>query len=224
MHVGGVQGDEHRVEIEPPHRLEQDLGIVVPRDAEVPHAPFVAGLKQRFERPALAEDAVEITPRPQIMELPEIEPISPQPAQAIVEQPQRTVAGAVVRLRGQEDLIAAISEGRAVVVHAAVICRSGVAVIDAQIERPVDHGDRLARAVPSTEHSLAVDAEQRDLPPGAAERAARKRDGGSWFRHADGSADRDVVDDRGQVQANRQRKTGTRTVSPPAVSSAWNPL
>ena len=56
MDVGPVERHEHRVEVEPAHRIEQDGRVVVAGQAEEPHAPLVARLDQGLERAAAAED------------------------------------------------------------------------------------------------------------------------------------------------------------------------
>ena len=62
------------------------------------------------------------------MELPKVEVIGAQAAQAVVEEAQRAVAGAVVGLGGEEDLLAALAEGGAVVIDAAGVGGGRVAI------------------------------------------------------------------------------------------------
>ena len=52
MGVGCIQGDQHGIEIEPPHGFKQDGRVVMPGQTEVFHAPLLARLDERFERTA----------------------------------------------------------------------------------------------------------------------------------------------------------------------------
>jgi hypothetical protein len=90
-------------------------------------------LQERLEGAPFAEDAVEVVEGAQIVQLPKVEVIGVQAAQRIVEQAQRTIAAALVRLGGEEDLLAAFAEGGAVVIDAAGVGRAldqGVAYCD----------------------------------------------------------------------------------------------
>ena len=116
---------------------------------------------------------------PQVVQLPEVEVVGPQPPQALVEQPERAVAGAVVGLGGEEDLAAALAEGGPVVVEAGGVGRRGVAVVDPLVEGAVDHLDGLRRAAVGAQDALAAQAEERRLVAGPAERGWR---GGGAFR------------------------------------------
>src|SRR5262249_45695199 len=138
-YVGGVERDKNGVEREAAHCLEQDRRIMVSRQAEMFDASLGPGHDQRLERAAFAENHVEIVERAQVVELPEIEVIGAEAAQRVVEQAQRTIAGAIVRLRGEEDLLPAFAQGGAVVVDAAGVGGSGIAVGDSLIEGAGNH-------------------------------------------------------------------------------------
>jgi hypothetical protein len=99
--------------------------------ASAPPPPFPA------RRPA---QIASISSMPRRSHLPEVEAIGREPAQGIVEQAQRPVARAPVRLRRQEDGVArgpsaGGAERLAVVVLTLLIRGRGVAVADAEAQR-----------------------------------------------------------------------------------------
>ena len=70
--------------------------------------PSLPGLHRRLQRAARSEDDVQVLlPVAQIVQLPQVQPVGAQPAQRIVQQPQRLVAGAQVHLGRQEHLVRA---------------------------------------------------------------------------------------------------------------------
>src|SRR2546428_122277 len=69
-----------------------------------------AGLQECFESSALGEDPLEVVLGPQVVQLPEIEVIGPESAQAVVEQAQGTVAATLVSFGSKEDVPAALTK------------------------------------------------------------------------------------------------------------------
>jgi hypothetical protein len=67
---------------------------------EKPYETFRTGLDQGLERTTLAENALQVAPGAEVMQLPEIKVRGPQAPQALFQEPERAVPGAVVRLRG----------------------------------------------------------------------------------------------------------------------------
>jgi len=70
----------------------------MPRHPEKPHQALRPGLHQGFERTTWTENAVQVTLGPEVMQLPEIEVGRPQAPQALLQEPERAVPRAVVRL------------------------------------------------------------------------------------------------------------------------------
>ncbi len=99
--------------------------------------------------------------------------------EALVQQTERAVAGAVVSLGGEEDLATAITQGRAVIVETAGIGRRRVTVGHPLVERAVNDGDRLGHAAVSAENPFAPQRELRHLAARAAQRTSRNRRIGS---------------------------------------------
>src|SRR5258708_4708640 len=123
MHIGGIESDQNRVEAESAHAFEQNGRIVMTGQAQETHPALRAGLQERFEGASFGEDAVEVVLSPQIVQLPEIEMIGVQSAQAVVEKAQGAVPRTVVSLGSKEDLAAALAKGSAVIIHAAGVGR-----------------------------------------------------------------------------------------------------
>jgi hypothetical protein len=71
MPVCRVQCDQNCAEVEPPHGLHQNGGIVIAGDAQKPDSPIVTGFKQCCERDILAEDLPQVGLCPQIVQLPQ---------------------------------------------------------------------------------------------------------------------------------------------------------
>ena len=168
MHVGGVQGDEHGVEIEAAHRLEQDRGIVMPRDTQMLDATLSFRLHERLESAALAEDARQVVVRAQIVQLPQVEVIGASALQALFEQLERAVARAVVRLGREENLTAPFAERRAIVIETAGVRGRSVAIGDALVERTTDDARGRLVLAPRAQDAFAAEAEERDLAAGFA--------------------------------------------------------
>ncbi len=169
--VGGIERHQHGVEGEAPHPVEQDRRIMVAGQPEVAHPAIGLGLGQRLDGAAFGDDAVEIGGGAQVVQLPQVEVIGAQPLEAVVEQAQRTVAAAIAGLRGEEDPAPPLAEGSAIVVHAAGVGRSGVAIVHPLVEGAVDDPGRLRPPAVGTQHAFAAEAEQRRPMAGAAERA-----------------------------------------------------
>ena len=88
MDVGCVQRDEHGIEIEPPHGLEQDCRVVVTGQAQKPHALLIARLQKGLERALGAEDLVEVAVGSQVVQLPKVQVVGPQPLERVIKQSQ----------------------------------------------------------------------------------------------------------------------------------------
>src|SRR5579859_5566696 len=101
------------------------------------------------------------------MQLPEIEMIGPKPKEAIVEQPKRAVAAAVVGLRGQKNLLASLSQGRAVVVSAAGVGGRSIAIGDAQVECTVYDLNGPRCLAMGAQYSLPAQAQNANLFAGS---------------------------------------------------------
>src|SRR6516225_5625334 len=114
-------------------------------DSGESHSPVALRALDPLDRPSRAEDLIEFLERAQVMKLPQVEMIGPQPPQAVVEQHQRSIAGAAVRLRSEEYRAArggpGGAEGHPVVVLALLVRRRGVAISDPQTERFQNHRD-----------------------------------------------------------------------------------
>ena len=147
VRVGGVDGHQYLIKGEAANALQQHAGIGVSGDAEEAHHLLLAGFDEGFDGSALGEDAVHVVLRGDVVELPGVEVIGVEQLQALFEQAQRTVAGAVVRLAGQVGFAAAALHHLADVALAptvgAAVLRGGVNVVDAEIEGALDdgHGD-----------------------------------------------------------------------------------
>ena len=103
--------------------------------------------------------------------------VGAQPLQALIEEPERAVAGAVVGLGGKEDLAAPLAQGRTIVVEAAGVGRRRVAVGHPMVEGAVDDGDGFGHAAMSAEHAFASQGKLRHLAAGLAQRTTRDRRG-----------------------------------------------
>ena len=175
MDVGRIEGHQHGIEVEPAHRFEQDGRIVVAGQAQEPDAPLLAGLDEGLEGPAAAEDRAQVAGCAQVVELPEVQVVGVQPVQALLQQPERAVAGAIVRLGREEHIAATLAQRGAIVVEAPRIGWRRVAVVHTLVQRPVDHGHRLGHPAMSPEHALAPEGELGHLVARAAQRPARDR-------------------------------------------------
>ena len=175
MDVGHIERDEHRIEVKPAHRFEKDGRVMVPGQAEKPDASLLARLDESLERAAAAEDQLQVVGGSQVVQLPKVEMVGTQPLEALVEQPERAVAGAVMGLGGEEDLAATLAQCGAIVVEAAGIGRSRVAVGHALIERTVDDGDGLGHAAVGAQHTFTAQGKLRHLAAGSAQRTAWDR-------------------------------------------------
>ena len=106
-------------------------------EADAPVAPRFRG---GFQRAARAADDVDLAQVAQVVHLPQVEAVGAEPAQRIVEQAQRPIARALVRLRRQEDGVARAGAGGAerlaVVVLALLVGGRRVAVADARGAAP----------------------------------------------------------------------------------------
>ncbi len=80
-----------------------------------------------------------------------------------------------MRLRGQEDLAAALAEGGAVVIAAAGVGRGGIEVVHALVERPLDDTHGLPLLAVGAQHALAAETEERGGVAGTAEGSAGER-------------------------------------------------
>ena len=85
--------------------------------------------------------------------------------EALVEKPERSVAGPVVGLGGQKNLTATLAQGGTVVIEASGIGRRRVAVGHALVECAVDDSDGLARCGRRCEAPLRR-PRQTGSPPG----------------------------------------------------------
>ena len=179
MGVGCIQGDQYGIEIEPAHGFEQDGRIVMPGKSQVFHAPLLACLDERFKRAAAAEDHLQVARGAQVVKLPQVEVIGARSLEALVEKPERSVAGAVMGLRGQKNLAAALAQGGTVVVETAGIGRGRIAVGHPLVECAVDDGDGLAHAAVGAKHSFAAQGKLGHLLARAAQKTARNRPGGT---------------------------------------------
>src|SRR5437660_1401866 len=103
------------------------------------------------------------------MQLPEVEMIGSQPAQAIVKKAKRPVAGTLVRLGSQKDLSTAFSESGTVVINGACIGRSGIEIVYTLIQGPLNHLRCLARPAMGAQHAFASQTKNRYFLPGSAE-------------------------------------------------------
>ena len=121
--------------------------------------------------------------RAQVVKLPEIEVIGARSLEALVEQSKRSVAGAVVGLRGQKNLAATLAQSGPVVIKAAGIGRCRVAVGHALIERAMDDGNGLADAAVRAKHPFATQGKLGHLPARAPQETAWNRPGRSSRRH-----------------------------------------
>src|SRR5665213_2828588 len=111
--IGGVQGNQHAVEREAAHGLDQHVGIVVTGEADETNAAVDLRLARGLERAALTEQDVQFIGRPEVVDLPQVQTVGAEPPERVVEQTQRPVAGALVGLRRQEDGIARAGPGAA---------------------------------------------------------------------------------------------------------------
>ena len=120
----------------------------------------------------------------QVVHLPQVEAIGPEPPQRIVEQAQRPVARALVRLRREEDAVARLRAGRAerlaVVVLALLVGGRRVAVADAQAQRLEDHGHRFLRAPGRAQDALAAQRHGQDARAGPSQRPLDGGGGDGW--------------------------------------------
>src|SRR5205085_1103364 len=101
------------------HRLLEHGRVVMPRYPEKPHQALRTGLDQGLERTARAENALQIAPGTEVMQLPEIEVGRPHAPQALFQEPERTVPRAVVRLGRYEDLGAPLPQGCSIIIETA---------------------------------------------------------------------------------------------------------
>ncbi len=106
------------------------------------------------------------------MQLPEVEVIGLQQTKALLEQAQRAVPCAVVRLGGQEHLV---TPGRHDLADVGLRDPTAVGggridVVHAEVERSIDDGDRFVVSAGSLQRRLTAETEQSHVVPGAAER------------------------------------------------------
>src|SRR5258708_35027187 len=80
-----------------------------------------------------------------------------------------------MRLAGEEDVSPPFAERGTIIVHAAVVGRSGVAVGNTLAQCPLDDSDSLGGTAMRTQDSLAAQAEERDRLASPAKEAARQR-------------------------------------------------
>ena len=113
------------------------------------------------------------------MKLPEVEVIGARPLEALVEKPERSVAGAVVGLRGQKDLAATLAQGGPVVIKASGIGRRRVAVGYPLVERTMDDGNGLVHAAVGAKHAFAAQGKLGHLLARAPQETAWNRPGGT---------------------------------------------
>src|SRR5262249_39384863 len=128
---------------------------------------------ERLDRAASAEDLVELGQVAKIVQLPEVQVIGAQSPEAVVEQPQRTIAGAIVRLGGEEDRLprggTRFAKGGAVIILALLIGRRGVVVADSEAQGLEDHRNRLATSSGGPKHALAAERDGQNHLPSATE-------------------------------------------------------
>ena len=103
--------------------------------------------------------------------------------EALVEQAKRSVAGAVVGLRGQKNLAATLAQGGAVVIEAAGIGRCRVAVGHALVECTMDDGNGLADTTVRAKHAFAAQGKLGHLLARAPQETAWNRPGRRLRRH-----------------------------------------
>src|SRR5262249_22916268 len=143
---------------EAPHRFEKNAWIVMPGQTQEAHFAGIAGLAQCLERSALREDALQIILRPEVMQLPKIEPIRSQPPEAVVQDAQRTIARPIGGLRGEKNLLPPLAKRCAVIVHAARVRRRGITIADSQIESAVDDAHGLVHPAMRPQDAFAPKA------------------------------------------------------------------
>src|SRR5262245_17760719 len=109
-----------------------------------------------MDGPVLRKDLLDLRHGSQVMQLPEIEMICPQPLQAVIENPQRAVTAAICCFRGEEDLIASPTQRGTIIVHTRCICRCRVTVVHPTVERSFDDASSLCHVSVRTQNPFAA--------------------------------------------------------------------
>ena len=150
---------------------------MVAGDADESHAAVGARLLDGLDRAAPAEDLVELLGLAQVVKLPEVEVVGPELAQAGVEQAQRAVAIAGMRLRCQKDAVARAracgAKRLAIVVLALRVRRGRVAVAHAQPKRLDDHRHGLVAPARRAQDAFTTERNRFDERAGSSELAQR---------------------------------------------------
>src|SRR5262249_7779494 len=144
-------------------------------DSGESHAPVALGALHGLDRPSRAEDLIHFLERAQVMKLPQVEVIGPQPLQAVVEQLKRCVARARVRLRSEEYRATRCgpggAEGDAVIVLALLVRGRGVAISDPQTERLQNYRDCFSAPSRGATDPLAAQRDGKHSVPGLPQQA-----------------------------------------------------
>jgi hypothetical protein len=165
------------------------------------------------------------------VELPQVEAVGVEQAQTLLEEAQRSVAGAVVRLAGQEHLpparlhhladVALADGGRGVAGRPAAAVGGGrVDVVDPEVDGPVDDGDRLVAGPWLLERRLAAEAEDPHHVAGAPERAL----GHGRCRRAGTADDQGRRASRPDLDELPSRQLVAAHRTPPAGASRFYPV
>jgi len=166
--VQRVDAGEHRVEGEGVERGEHDVRIMR-AEADEPHQALVARLGHGGERAIGLGDLVKLIERVEVVDLDQVNMVGLEVGEALLDALPGAVACAVGGLGGQENLAAPVGHDLAVIGLARVVGGSGIAVGDAEVERPIDELDRLIVHPGRLQEYLPTEPQHGDPRPGSAE-------------------------------------------------------
>ncbi len=151
-----------------------DARIFVARETDEAHLARLLGFQRRLEA-SFVEDPIRIVVVHHLVELPQVEMVGPEPAQAFVQVLQRPFVVALAVLRHQEYLVAAAVHAQRLAHHlfgvAVVIIPSVVEEVDALVHGRVHDADGFALVLHRSDMP-AAQTYDRDALPGLAEYAS----------------------------------------------------
>ena len=153
--------------------LQMDRRVLVAGEAQEADLPLLLGLEGVFDRTPCGEDPVGVVVVDDLVELPEVEMIGAEPAQAVFQVRLGVLGGPAAALGHEEDLVAAVPLrdrlAHALFGAAVVIVPGVVEEGDSLVDRPLDQADAVV-FVWMDAAVVASQADHRDGLAGSSER------------------------------------------------------
>ena len=175
--AGGVHRHLHAVEVVALDRLRHDRAVGVARHADEPRHLLLAHLVERLQRAVRRLDLRQVGGVLEAVQVEQVEVVGLEPLQAGLDVLQGGVAGPRGRRHlGREEHVPAAGGHHAADARLALavpVVHGGVEVVDAEVERALEHRRRLVGRV-REEAAAAAEGEDRHLDAGAAQGAVRQ--------------------------------------------------